>query len=69
VLLVASTGLALGAVYGGFHYATDVLCGLLLGLALFVMAPGVASYLGKMGPGERTGSGDLPEGEAMGPGA
>lgn len=69
VLLMASTGLALGAVYGGFHYATDVFSGLLLGLALFWVAPGVAFYLGKMGPGGRTGSGDLPGGEAMGPGS
>jgi len=46
-LAVASAGLAVGAVYGGFHYATDVLCGLVLGLALFAGAPRVASWLGK----------------------
>lgn len=33
VLAVLTGGLALGAVYGGFHYALDVLAGALLGLA------------------------------------
>jgi membrane-associated phospholipid phosphatase len=41
-ILVLSSGLALGAVYGGFHYATDVVCGLLLGVLLFALAPRVA---------------------------
>jgi membrane-associated phospholipid phosphatase len=31
-------GLAVGAVYGGFHYAIDALAGLLLGLAAFAAA-------------------------------
>lgn len=50
-LVVASAGLAAGAVYGGFHYATDVVCGLVLGLALFAAAPRMAAWLGRKGPG------------------
>lgn len=50
-LVVASAGLAAGAVYGGFHYATDVVCGLVLGLALFAAAPRLAAWLGRKGPG------------------
>jgi membrane-associated phospholipid phosphatase len=46
VLLAALTaGLALGAVYGGFHYAIDALAGLLLGAAAFIAAPRVARLL------------------------
>ena len=47
LLLVLSSGLAVGAVYGGFHYATDVLCGLLYGLLLFAVAPRVARAIGR----------------------
>jgi membrane-associated phospholipid phosphatase len=47
ILVLASIGLALGAVYGGFHYATDCLCGLLLGLALFALSPRLAERLGR----------------------
>jgi membrane-associated phospholipid phosphatase len=46
VVLLLSIGLALGAVYGGFHYATDALCGLLFGLLLFGVAPRAAKWLG-----------------------
>ena len=45
VLLVLSTGLAVGAVYGGFHYATDAVAGLVFGLLLFFLAPRVARVL------------------------
>lgn len=45
VVLLLSTGLAVGAVYGGFHYAIDALCGLAFGLLLFALAPGVARRL------------------------
>ena len=45
-VLLLSAGLALGAVYGGFHYATDALCGLVFGLFLFAIAPRVAAWLG-----------------------
>ncbi len=45
VLLVLSTGLAVGAVYGGFHYATDAVAGLVFGLFLFFFAPRVARVL------------------------
>jgi membrane-associated phospholipid phosphatase len=45
VLLVLSTGLAVGAVYGGFHYATDAVAGFLFGLLLVIAAPTVARWL------------------------
>ncbi|HEY0303927.1 MAG TPA: phosphatase PAP2 family protein [Longimicrobiales bacterium] len=45
LLLVLSTGLAVGAVYGGFHYATDAAAGLAFGLLLFFIAPRVAQAL------------------------
>lgn len=39
ILFVAATALALGAIYGGFHYATDAVAGLILGLAAVAIAP------------------------------
>ena len=54
-LAVASAGLAVGAVYGGFHYATDAVGGLLMGLALFAAAPWLAMTLGKSGGGDGAG--------------
>jgi len=51
VLVVATAGLGLGAVYGGFHYAIDAVCGLLLGLMLFAVGPRVAGVLGRGGGG------------------
>lgn len=45
LLLVLSTGLAVGAVYGGFHYATDAVVGLVYGLLLFALAPYAARLL------------------------
>ena len=45
LLLVLSTGLAVGAVYGGFHYATDAAAGLAFGLMLFFLASGIARML------------------------
>lgn len=47
VLLVLTIGLAVGAVYGGFHYATDAAAGLLYGLLLFAAAPALARRLGR----------------------
>jgi membrane-associated phospholipid phosphatase len=38
-------GLALGAIYGGFHYATDVMAGALLGAACAITAPVVRRAL------------------------
>lgn len=38
VLAILTTGLALGAIYGGFHYATDAVAGLVLGTVAFVAA-------------------------------
>lgn len=49
IVLVLSSGLAVGAVYGGFHYATDALCGLLYGLLLFALAPRIARLIGRNG--------------------
>ena len=45
LLFILSTGLAVGAVYGGFHYATDAVTGFVFGLLLFVVAPRVARLL------------------------
>ena len=39
VFAVGTLGLALGAIYGGFHYATDAIAGLVLGVVAFVAAP------------------------------
>lgn len=47
LILVLSVGLALGAVYGGFHYATDAICGLIYGLLLFAIAPRLIKVLGQ----------------------
>jgi membrane-associated phospholipid phosphatase len=46
VVLLLSIGLAVGAVYGGFHYATDAVCGLVFGLLLFAAAPRIARRFG-----------------------
>jgi membrane-associated phospholipid phosphatase len=43
--------LALGTVYGGFHYAVDAGAGLVVGVAGFLAAPRVHRLLG----------GDMPE--------
>jgi membrane-associated phospholipid phosphatase len=45
-LSVAALLLALGAVYGGYHYATDAVCGALLGSTAVLMAPVVYRMLG-----------------------
>lgn len=45
LVLVLTLSLALGAIYGGFHYATDAVCGLLFGLFLFAVAPRLARLL------------------------
>lgn len=37
VLALATVALALGTVYGGFHYAVDAVAGLALGLAMFAL--------------------------------
>lgn len=41
VVALLTLGLALGAIYGGFHYATDAIAGLLLGAFAFAVAPHV----------------------------
>lgn len=42
IIGLLSIGLAVGAVYGGFHYATDAAAGFLFGLFLFAIAPALA---------------------------
>ena len=42
---VLTTGLALGAVYGGFHYAVDVLVGAALGALIVLCAPSLRRWL------------------------
>jgi membrane-associated phospholipid phosphatase len=39
IVAVLTLGLALGAIYGGFHYATDAVTGALLGLIAVLVAP------------------------------
>lgn len=45
VIALFTLGLALGAIYGGFHYATDAIAGLLLGTLAFLAAPHLARRL------------------------
>jgi membrane-associated phospholipid phosphatase len=47
VTVILTLGLALGAVYGGFHYATDACAGLLLGLVCALAAPRVQRLLAR----------------------
>jgi membrane-associated phospholipid phosphatase len=47
ILVLLSTGLAVGAVYGGFHYATDVVAGFLFAMLLVALAYPIASRLAK----------------------
>jgi membrane-associated phospholipid phosphatase len=46
-LTVMTIGLAVGAVYGGFHYATDAIAGFLLGALLVAIAPRLRNALMK----------------------
>jgi membrane-associated phospholipid phosphatase len=45
LLMLLSVGVAAGAVYGGFHYATDALAGFALGGGLAWVAPAVAARM------------------------
>lgn len=45
LLVLLSTGLAVGAVYGGFHYATDAVAGFAFAMVLVAIAPRFASAL------------------------
>ena len=45
VLVVLSTGLAVGAVYGGFHYATDAVTGFVYAMLIVLAAPRIAKWL------------------------
>lgn len=49
VLALLTVGLAVGAVYGGFHYATDAVAGMMLGLAVVAAAPKLARTLAGAG--------------------
>lgn len=45
VIGLATVGIALGAVYGGFHYATDVIIGAMAGAAASFAAPAARRWL------------------------
>ncbi len=45
VVALLAVGLAFGAVYGGFHYATDAIVGFLLGVLLILLAPAAKRVL------------------------
>src|SRR5690606_41529793 len=45
LVAVLTVGLAAGAVYGGFHYATDVMAGFVLAAVLVAAAPRVRAGL------------------------
>lgn len=47
VFALLTLGLALGAIYGGFHYATDAVAGVMLGTVAFVAAPHLARSLAR----------------------
>ena len=47
VTVLLTLGLAVGAVYGGFHYATDACAGMLLGLLCALAAPRVQRFLAR----------------------
>ncbi len=49
VIALLAAGLALGAIYGGFHYATDAIAGFCLGLLLVSLAPTVRRWLAGSG--------------------
>jgi membrane-associated phospholipid phosphatase len=59
-------GLALGAIYGGFHYAIDAVAGLLLGVAAFAAARPLYGWLLGSAEGARQadGNGARPDGTA-----
>ncbi len=46
VAVLLTIGLGVGAVYGGFHYATDAMAGLGLGLLSALVAPGLYRRMG-----------------------
>jgi membrane-associated phospholipid phosphatase len=45
IIAALSVGLALGAIYGGFHYAIDVLAGALLGAFLTLVGLAASARL------------------------
>jgi membrane-associated phospholipid phosphatase len=47
VLAVLALGVALGAVYGGFHYAIDALAGVVLALAVALPAPALFQWVAR----------------------
>lgn len=50
ILLPLALGVGAGAVYSGFHYATDIVAGALVGLALGLLAPRVYVMLARQEP-------------------
>jgi membrane-associated phospholipid phosphatase len=46
LVAIAAAGLAFGAVYAGFHYATDAMVGMVAGILIVLAAPAVGRVLG-----------------------
>lgn len=45
IVATLTVGLSIGAVYGGFHYAVDILAGLMVGVAIGIAAPRIRGLL------------------------
>jgi len=52
LLALIVPALALGTVYGGFHYTVDVGAGLLVGIACYLVGPRLVRWLGGYAPGD-----------------
>ncbi len=52
LLALIVPALALGTVYGGFHYTIDAGAGLLVGIAGFLVGPRIVRWLGGHAPGD-----------------
>lgn len=52
IVAILTLGLAFGAIYGGFHYAIDVVVGAGLGAAMTGVGLGAARWLGRRSPSQ-----------------
>jgi membrane-associated phospholipid phosphatase len=52
LLALIVPALAIGTVYGGFHYTVDVGAGLLVGVACYLVGPRLVRWLGGYAPGD-----------------
>jgi membrane-associated phospholipid phosphatase len=52
LLALIVPALALGTVYGGFHYTIDAGAGLLVGIAGYLVGPRIVRWLGGHAPGD-----------------